>query len=229
MLRLTKYGRRELVVCSLMAELLIVAVLLVAWRWSFWLALAVIVPAALWGWVLAFFRDPDRTSPKGQGLFLAPADGRVTDITPLGHDSPLGREGVQVGIFMSVFDVHVNRAPCDGTIEKIEHRDGGYGDVRHPAAWVANESTTIHMTASYEGRPAPVVFRQVAGLVARRIVTDLKPGEPVLRGQRVGMIKFGSRVELMVPGELAPKVLVAVGDRVVAGQTVLVEAQGARP
>lgn len=213
---LTPYGRREVLLATLLAIALAVGA-----NWLFWPLMA--VPIALWLWVLWFFRDPRRSLPADPAAFVSPADGRVVDVTPLGSDSLLGREGVRVGIFMSVFDVHVNRCPFDGVIERVDHRDGSFFDARSAEAIERNESATIHMTVTWQGQEYPLVFRQIAGLVARRIVTDLRPGQQVVRGQRVGMIKFGSRCELLVPIELAGRVAVEVGQKVAAGRSVLVE------
>jgi len=220
-LRLTPYGRRELVLATiLLAALAGGGAYLARTHWA-WLAVTA-VAAAVWVWVISFFRDPDRDTPTGEGLFISPADGCVADITPLGPDSPLGRAGVQVGVFMSVFDVHVNRAPCDGVVTAVAHEAGAFLDARDPAASQRNESATITLSHPHGDRYYPIVFRQIAGLVARRIVTDLRPAQNVRRGQRMGMIKFGSRVELLVPEELAGQVRVQVGQRVRAGQTILV-------
>jgi len=195
------------------------AVELSAWAW-----LAVLAVVAAWLGVVGFFRDPDRQPPAGDGLLLSPADGTISDITPVGPDSALGCEGVQVGVFMSVFDVHVNRAPCSGVIESIEHVPGSFLDVRQPAAWRRNESATITMSRAGGGEHR-VIVRQVAGLIARRIVTDLATGQQVLAGQRIGMIKFGSRLEVLAPRELARDVRVRVGQKVLAGRTVILAAE----
>ena len=191
--------------------------------WLYWPA----APAALLAWALVacFFRDPSRRTPSQPGVCVSPADGRVSDITPLGPDSLLGRDGVQVGVFMSLFDVHVNRSPCDGRVERIEHREGVFLDARDPAASERNESATIFLKTDFGGKSLPVIVRQVAGLVARRIVTDLTDSQTVRRGQRIGMIKFGSRLEVLAPRELAGEVRVRVGQKVRAGQTVLVAAE----
>ncbi len=190
--------------------------------WWAWLA-AALVPAAVLGWVLWFFRDPDREIPDGQGELVSPADGRVTDVTLLGEDCVLGREATQVGVFMSIFSVHVNRAPAAGVIRSVFHQDGAFLDARDPHASEKNEATTIHMSISVAGREYPLVFRQIAGLVARRIVTAVRVDEHVRRGQRIGMIKFGSRCELIVPRELVGRVRVTPGEHVRAGASVLVE------
>ena len=224
LLRLTKYGRREWGGGTIVAAVGCATLGVMAWQMG-WSCLLPIGPILLvWLWVLWFFRDPDRTGPDEQGVFLSPADGVVADVTPVGPDSDLGAEGTKVGVFMSIFNVHVNRAPCDGRIEAVEHRDGAFLDVRKPEAAFKNESATIRMTHRCGGREHPVVVRQIAGLVARRIVTDLAKGRDVRRGQRIGMIKFGSRLELLLPRPLVGEVRVAVGQKVFAGRTVLVAA-----
>ena len=211
---LTHYGRRELALTTCAAGVLSVLMWLVFWP-------LVVVPVGLWLWVLWFFRDPRRTPPTEANLFVSPADGRITDITPVGPDSFLNRDGTRVGVFMDIFSVHVNRSPCSGTVAEIVHRDGAFLDARDPTAGERNESTTVTLTVRANGQEHPVVFRQIAGLVARRIVTDLKKGQPVTCGQRVGMIKFGSRAELLVPSELVGQVKVSIGQRVRAGESVL--------
>ena len=222
MTKLTKYGMRELLLCALVLSGLTAFIFALAARVAGGLLALLAIPAALTWWVLWFFRDPHRSGPVEEGLFLSPADGRVTDITPIGADSALACEGVKIGIFMSVFDVHVNRCPEAGTVRRIEHRDGAFLDARHPDAAERNESATVWMTLQRDGREYPFVFRQIAGLIARRIVTDLCEGQTLCRGQRIGMIKFGSRMELLVPRELAGEVRVRIGDHVLAGRTVLI-------
>ena len=217
----TPYGRRELAIAALAATAAIVAVVLAAWRWHAAILAALAVPLALWGFVLWFFRDPERTPPAGEGLFVSPADGRVTDITPLGTEGPLGAEGVKIGIFMSVLDVHVNRCPEAGRVVAVDRRKGVFLDARDPEATERNESATITLVTTHGGREHRWMVRQVAGLIARRIVTDVSEGRALARGERIGMIKFGSRVELLVGRELAGEVLVRVGQAVRAGETPL--------
>ncbi len=207
------------------AMLLLLAVFYVKGVWNphwVWFALAQI-PSAVGLWVLWFFRDPDRTPPDEPHLLVSPADGTVTDLTLLGDQCTLGCEAMQIGVFMSVFSVHVNRIPADGTIDRIEYQPGAFLDARDPAASEKNEAATITMTIEHDGQSYPIAFRQIAGLIARRIVTDLQPGQVVARGSRMGMIKFGSRCELIVPREIAGKILVDVGDAAIAGETPLVE------
>jgi len=220
-LTVTPYGKREVGIAALVVTLASAAVALAAWRWHWGLLAALILPLAMWGFVLWFFRDPERTPPDGEGIFVSPADGRVTDITPLGAGGPLGTEGVKIGIFMSVVDVHVNRCPEAGTVLKAEHRPGVFLDARDREATERNESATITLISSHQGREHRWMVRQVAGFIARRIVTDVSEGQALARGQRIGMIKFGSRMELLVGAELAGEVLVRVGQRVVAGETPL--------
>ena len=221
---LTPYGRREIALATGITTMLCALTALIGWRVSWWLLTVAAVPLAVWLWVLWFFRDPDRRAPAGEGLFVSPADGRVADITPVGPDSPLGCDGVRIGIFMDIFNVHVNRCPQACTVREISHHDGVFLDVRHPDAPMRNESATIVFGATTGGCEYQFVVRQIAGLIARRIVTDVTVGERLGRGQRIGMIKFGSRLELMLPAELACEVRVRVGDRVQAGLTVLAAA-----
>ncbi|MCD4823357.1 MAG: phosphatidylserine decarboxylase [Phycisphaerae bacterium] len=220
-MRLTRHGLREILFTA--APLCAASVFIVQWTRtvSYWLWVPWGLYFIFWLWVLYFFRDPDRPTPDGPGLFISPADGIVADITQLGPDSALGRDGVQIGVFMSVFDVHVNRMPCDGVIQTVTHKDGAYLDVRRPEAYELNESTTIAMTHTHGGVEYPVIVRQIAGLVARRIITNLQTGQAVTRGRRFGMIKFGSRLELLLPKELAGQVRVTIGQKARAGLTIL--------
>lgn len=221
MTKLTKYGRREWLSTVIFTAALVAVVAVTAWRVHWLLLLCAVLPLAICVWVLAFFRDPQRDTPAGPGLFISPADGVVADITPVGPESPLGASGVRIGVFMSVFNVHVNRSPCDGRIEDVKHSKGAFLDVRKPEAWERNESATIEMSVEHGGRRHRVLVRQISGLVARRIVTDLAVGQEVQRGQRIGMIKFGSRLELWLGDELGAAPAVRVGQKVSAGLTVL--------
>jgi phosphatidylserine decarboxylase len=211
---LTHYGRREMVLATAVCAVLAAAGAMLFWP-------AAVLPAAAWGFVILFFRDPQR-SPEEADAFISPADGKVVDICPVGSESPLGERGTRIGIFMSLLDVHVNRSPCQGRVARVDRRAGGCADARSEAASETNASSTIVLAHERSGRTFPVVVRQIAGLVARRIVTDLRVGETVSAGQRIGMVKFGSRVELLVPEELIGEVRVALGQAVRAGRTALV-------
>jgi phosphatidylserine decarboxylase len=211
---LTKYGRREMAIATLVLGTLTAVGTVLFWP-------SAILPAALWVYVLAFFRDPPRRA-ESAGAFLSPADGNVADITPVSADGALGVEAIRIGVFMNVLSVHVNRSPCAGRVVKTAHHDGGFVDVRRPEAWETNESATIWLQGDVAGQAVPVAVRQVAGLIARRVVTDLALGQDLRQGQRIGMIKFGSRVELIVPAEWAERIAVRLGQKVRAGRTVLV-------
>lgn len=227
-LRLTSYGRREWVGATVILWLLALALSAGGyWLWP-WMAALAAVPGLVWLWVLWFFRDPDRTPPDDESLMVSPADGVVADITMLGPEAELGQDAVKIGVFMNVFNVHVNRSPCDGEVVDVTHRPGAFLDVRDPAAAERNEAATIRMTHTRGGREYPVLVRQIAGLVARRIVTDLTVGQGLCRGERIGMIKFGSRLELILPKELVAEVRVELGQKVCAGETPLVATCGAQ-
>lgn len=221
MLRLTQYGLREVAVCTVVLGAMTAVGGLLYWP-------AAIPPALLLGWALWFFRDPPRR-PADSGGLLAPADGTVVDITPVGPDSPLGRTGTRIGIFMSIFSAHVNRSPADAVVESVEHKCGGFVDARRPDAADVNECAWIRLRLAHGRAEFPLIVRQVAGLIARRIVTRLVPGQRLSAGQRFGMIKFGSRAELWVPQELIGRLAVRRGDRVRAGHHVLVYLSEERP
>ena len=174
-------------------------------------------------WVAAFFRDPIRTTPKGEGLIVAPADGLITMITnvppprELQGEDGLGAELVtRVSIFMSVFDVHINRTPIAGEIKRVVYIPGKFLNADLDKASEDNERQHILV----EGRDGTRVgFTQIAGLVARRIVPWVRPGDHVATGQRVGLIRFGSRVDVYLPVGTAPYVI--LGQRTIAGETIV--------
>jgi phosphatidylserine decarboxylase len=168
---------------------------------------------------LNFYRDPSRVTPEGPGLVLSPADGRVVEVAQVDEPRYLKAASHKVAIFMSPLNVHVNRAPCDGQVEAVDHVPGGFRHAAHPEASSGNES--VAMTLRAAERDTRLVVRQVAGAVARRIVCGAAAGDRLKRGQRYGMIKFGSRAEVYVPVASGFEVAVAPGDRVKAGETIL--------
>jgi phosphatidylserine decarboxylase len=171
-------------------------------------ALAVLV-AIFFLW---FFRDPERTVPTGPGEIVSPGDGVVTEVDWL--ETASGSR-LRMSIFLNVFDVHVNRAPVAGTVKVVEHREGSFLNAMKPESVVMNEQTLVVIDAGgYE-----VSYKQIAGLLARRIVFVPKEGDLVERGQRVGLIKFGSRVDVVLPAEAV--IWVKVGERVKGGSSVL--------
>ncbi len=169
--------------------------------------------------VVAFFRNPRRRAPAGEHLLVAPADGVVADIEQVASPGYIEGPTLRIGIFMNVFNVHVNRAPGSGTIEWAHYTPGRFLDVRHPDASHANEANMLGVRFDCG---VPAVVRQISGLIARRIVCTHSVGDSLRRGEIFGMIKFGSRLELWLPVD-AGRVAVCIGQKVRAGETVLVE------
>ena len=189
-----------------------------------WVAVAVagpwtIAPASLLtllaGFVFYFFRDPERDLPSGEGVVISPGDGKIIDIREV--DEPSFVEGAcrRITIFLSVFNVHVQRAPVSGDVAHRQYRPGEYAVAWHPKASEKNEQSSLGLIA----RGHRVLVRQIAGLIARRIVTYPEQGEHVERGERIGLIRFGSRVDLFIP--LDWSLDCAVGDKVAGGSTIL--------
>ena len=166
---------------------------------------------------LYFFRDPDRTIPQGEGLVLAPADGKVLEVREVHEPEFLNGEAIRVSIFMSPLNVHVNRFPVSGTVRYFRHIPGEYLMAFDEKSSARNERTQIGI----EMGESRVLFTQIAGFIARRIVAEVKEGDRAVRGERFGMIKFGSRVDVFVPKGV--RIVVRQGDVTVAGETVLAE------
>ena len=179
---------------------------------SMWLSLIFL---ALFLFTIAFFRDPNRPVPAGPNLIVAPADGRVRDIVDLDEKEILKTKTRRVGIFLSIFDVHTNRAPIDGRIVYRQHHAGLCLDARDPNCSEKNEA----MTWAFENPRGRIVVRQLTGAIARRIVAWANVGDELKKGERFGMIRFGSRTELYLP--LDAEVLVKTGDHVSGGSTVI--------
>jgi phosphatidylserine decarboxylase len=185
-----------------------------------WWPLAILVLPVLI-WLFAFFRDPNRAIPADEDLMVSPADGKVSDITEIANDPHLGGPAVRVGIFLSVFNVHVNRSPCDARVLRSIYKEGKFiNAMSHARASDENESNTIVLGEPGSDRPVAVV-KQIVGLIARRIIFAAKEGDILSRGQRIGMIKFGSRTELSIPLSLAPEIKVKVGQTVRGGADII--------
>jgi phosphatidylserine decarboxylase len=180
---------------------------------GWWLAVAVSLPIALW--VVAFFRDPERRGPRGGDLVVAPADGRVVSVTQVDEPAFFGEATTRVSIFMNVFDCHVNRYPTDGTVAYRHYNAGRFLHAAGEKASLDNEQSSVGLTTP-RGK---VLIRQIAGLIARRIVTDHQVGTAVHQGDRLGMIRFGSRVDLFLPR--GAQVLVREGDKTRVGLTLV--------
>jgi phosphatidylserine decarboxylase len=170
-----------------------------------------------WLFTVSFFRDPPRTVPTDADALVSPADGTVTHVETI-DDADLGRV-LRVSIFLSIFNVHVNRAPRSGRVTAVRYFRGEYLDARHAECHVRNEQLWVDFAEAGTGRPIRV--KQISGAIARRIVCKLKPGDEVRAGERFGMIKFGSRTDVLIPPAMAKEVLVKVGDKVSGGKTIL--------
>ena len=216
MFRVTRHGFKEMLIGTL-----VLAIVAVGLGYA-WLPLALItVPVLLW--LFAFFRDPEREIPAEQHVMVSPADGTVSDITELpSYDLLDGQPALRIGIFLSVFNVHVNRSPCDGVVLKVLYKKGKFiNAMSHAKASDENESNTVVLGEPETKKPVAVV-KQIVGLIARRIIFTAKEGERIDRGDRIGMIKFGSRTELYVPKSLEPQAKVEVGQTVRGGADVIV-------
>ncbi len=197
-------------------------------RDGYYYALALIAAAVLLGWFtrpawalvpvllalffLWFFRDPERVIPDAPGALVSPGDGKVTDVSSVTLN---GEKRTRISIFLSVFDVHVNRSPIEGTVRQVHYQRGKFLNAMNLTSGEQNEQNIVHV----EGDGQAVVFKQIAGLLARRIVFHPKVGDRLQRGQRVGLIKFGSRVDVLF--DAAAPVQVKVGDRVRGGASIL--------
>jgi len=178
-------------------------------------ALVAVLLAVLWGLILFFFRDPERVPPEDDGQFLSPADGRVVAVVPTVQARFPGGDALLVSIFMSIFDVHVNRSPIAGRVRAVEHVSGRFLQAFRPEAAEVNE----HNFIALQNGPTWVLVKQVAGILARRVVCWAREGDWLEAGQRFGIVMLGSRVDLFLPPDV--EVLVKPGDRVRGGQTVV--------
>jgi phosphatidylserine decarboxylase len=192
-------------------------------RPAFWLVPAEIVLSLILIWMLSFFRDPGRRVARDETVLLSPADGKVTDISVIDDGGGLGQKALRIGIFLSVFNVHINRAPCSVRIDKITYKKGAYKNAMSPESGAVNESNDIMMTRLSEPHDRLLV-RQISGAIARHIVCAAKAGGEYEQGERFGMIKFGSRTELYLPTSEGGRydIAVKIGDAVRAGLTPLI-------
>ena len=184
--------------------------------WPLWVLAFVLTLLAIW--VAYFFRDPERTGERGARLVVAPADGKVVQITEVDEPAFLGSRATRVSIFMNVFNVHVNRYPVSGSVGYVHYNKGKFLNAAADKASLENEQSSVGIQTEAGHR---ILVRQIAGLIARRIVTYSKPGVKVQQGERLGIIRFGSRVDVFLP--LGSKVLVQQGQLSAAGVTVLAE------
>jgi phosphatidylserine decarboxylase len=213
---LAPWGAAELLVMG--GPLLVLTVLAAASRWSY-LALPL---AAVLGLIVYFFHNPPRRVPQQAGLWVSPADGTIAEITPLAHDDFVGGPALRIGIFLSIFNVHLNRSPVAARVIALRYAPGEFLNALRPESALRNENLWI---ALEENAPPyrRAVVRQISGAIARRIVCELRPGEVISRGHVFGMIKLGSRTELILPAEDGLEVKVRVGQKVKAGATIVAE------
>jgi phosphatidylserine decarboxylase len=172
-------------------------------------------------WVLSFFRDPEREVPQDKNLLLAPADGTITDIETVDETEFIKGRALRIGIFLSIFDVHINRSPCGARVDKIIYHQGQFLDARNPQSGRLNESNDLWLTKT-EAPADKLIVRQISGAIARRIVCRTSEGAELISGQRFGMIKFGSRTELYVTVRDNVECAVKKSDKVKAGLTPMV-------
>jgi len=196
---------------SLVLVAVVVRLLTAGWFVS-WLLVA--IPLLLAAFFLWFFRDPERPIPQGAGLVVSPADGKVTEVAPI--HTPDG-DRIRLSIFLSIFDVHVNRSPVAGVVRRIQYKKGEYLNALDPASAERNEQCVV----TVESESCFVTFKLIAGLLARRIVFRPTEGATLKRGERVGLIKFGSRCDLVLPGDA--HIRVERGQRVKGGETILAD------
>jgi phosphatidylserine decarboxylase len=183
--------------------------------WLGWTTIATLA-GILTLFVSWFFRNPARVIPQGPGLVVAPGDGKVLAVDEEFEPRYLKDRAVRISIFLNVFDVHINRIPCEGTIEDVQYQPGLFLVASKPGATLKNEQNAVMIKTVEE---AKVLCVQVAGLIARRIVCWVNPKERAVRGERFGLIRFGSRIDTFLP--IASSIKVAVGDRVKGGETIL--------
>jgi phosphatidylserine decarboxylase len=220
---LTKYGWPEVVIYPSIVLTVMIVFLLFGIRFlPVWIIVLIeVMLTALLVWFLSFFRDPYRICPSDSNLVLAPADGRITDIEIVQENDFIGSKVFRLGIFLSIFDIHINCSPCNAKIEEITYKPGKHRNAMNPRSGRVNESNDLGLVR-LENPKDRLIVRQISGAIARRIVCSAQRGQELVTGEKFGMIKFGSRCELYIPARQDIKCLVKIGDKVKAGLTPLV-------
>lgn len=219
---ITRFGIREVVVSSVLLGGISVSLFFLAVRYDiFWLLPVAALPLIVFGWVLWFFRDPSRVVPQSENIIVCPADGTVTHLDIAEEPDYIGGEALRCSIFLSIFDPHINRAPAVGKIEFLQYRPGAFYDARSEDSLVKNENQDVGIKPSETGFPSKILVRQSSGAIARRIVCPVEIGAELYRGEKYGMIKFGSRTTLFISPDAPIEWMVKVGDSVKAGETVI--------
>jgi phosphatidylserine decarboxylase len=208
---LAEYGVKEIL--FVVAFCVVVTVPLIYFKCYYFIA----IPILLLSFVFYFFRDPERKVPNEANIVVAPADGTIIEITEVKEESYIKEDSVKIAIFLSVFNVHINRAPLSGKVEWVSYKPGKFLVASEPDASKLNESNDIGInTGSFK-----TLVRQVSGILARRIVCAIKVSDTVKIGERIGMIKFGSRTELYLPKNKVVDIRVKIGDKVKGAQTIM--------
>ncbi len=221
---LTKYGFPQVIIypAAVLAAIIVIPLVTAAFLPQWAIVAVEVVLAAVLAWFLAFFRDPERRCPSDSNLLLAPADGRITEIETIEETSFIEGPALRIGIFLSIFDTHINRAPCNVKVEKITYKKGKYLNAMNPQSGRLNESNELELIRT-DNPEDKLIVRQISGAIARRIICAATEGQELAGGERFGMIKFGSRTELYVPVRENTKCLVKIGNKVKAGLTPLVK------
>lgn len=217
---LTKYGWPQVVISPVVIIAIMAILASVGLPLRPVIAIEIIL-AVILIWTLTFFRDPYRPAPADKNILLAPADGRVTDIETIEENNFIDSKVLRIGIFMSIFNAHINRTPCDVKVEKITYKKGKYKNAANPESGRVNESNDLWLTRTNKPQDKLIV-RQISGAIARRIVCKAKEGQNLTGGEKIGMIKFGSRTEIYLPARENTRCLVKTGDKVKAGLTPLI-------
>lgn len=216
------WGRRDILIWSSLCFPALLGILYLVSFTSSWFAIPAVLIVLFWAFMVLFFRNPSRRITAEAGVLVAPADGTVWDIGEIEEQEYIGGRCLRIGIFLSIFNIHVNRAPCTGEVEWLSYKEGGFADARSEAASLSNESNSIGMRISEEEASGiPLLLKQISGAVAKRIICPLKEKDRVTRGGLIGMIKYGSRTEIMVPLDAGFQPEVAVKDKVRGGITVI--------
>ncbi|MCD8349132.1 MAG: phosphatidylserine decarboxylase [Planctomycetaceae bacterium] len=221
-MRLTPLGAREVGLSA--AVFCVGAIIFISLfrRYDSYLYLVpVVLLAVVFAWVLWFFRDPGRVVPTEPGVIVSPADGTVTHIDEADEPDYIGGQAQRFSIFLSIFDVHLNRSPAAGRVEFLRFRPGAFFDARTEESLAKNQNQDVGFVPTEMGMPSKMVVRQSTGAIARRIICPVEKGMELRRGEKYGMIKFGSRTTLFMAKDASVEWLVKVGDKVKAGETVI--------
>ena len=219
---ITRFGLREFILGTLSALLLVYSAYTAYRIYNMpillWLS---VIPVVLWLWLLWFFRDPGRVVPAAEGLIVSPADGVVTHIDEVEEADFIGGKALRLSIFLSIFDVHLNRAPVSGEVAYVKFVSGKFFDARDNNSIDKNQRQDVGIKVTEPGLPGKIMVRQSTGAIARRIVCPVGPATKLARGEKYGMIKFGSRTTIFISSDQAINWKVKIGDRVKAGCSVI--------